>query len=120
MPDIPITDIAHATADLKISDTSPFALAKLSTLNFASFPVVGDFQKPVDQSTIEHASFGMRLGSPALLSGEAFPTGVEGAVKGTLAIRKAASGGVFDDDGFSPEFGIQPGSCWVGFDLELG
>jgi len=119
MPDIPITDIAHATADLKISDTSSFALAKLSTLNFASFPVVGDFQKPVDQSTIEHASFGMRLGSPALLAGDAFPTGVEGALTGTLAIRKASDGGLFDDDGFSPELPIEPGTCWIGLDLQL-
>jgi hypothetical protein len=119
MPDIPITDVAHATADLKISDTSSFALAKLSTLNFASLPVVGDFQKPVDQSTIEHASFGMRLGSPAVLAGDAFATGLAGAVTGTLAIRKASSGGLFDDDGFSPELPIEPGTCWIGLDLQL-
>lgn len=120
MPDIPITDIAHATADLKISDSSSLALARLSSLNFASLPVVGDFQKPVDQSAIEHASFGMRLGSPAVLAGDdLFPTGVTSAVTGTLAIRKASSGGVFEDDGFSPELAIQPGSAWIGLDLQL-
>jgi hypothetical protein len=119
MPDIPITDTANATADLDISDTSSFSLAKLSSLHFADFPVVGDFQKPVDQSVIKHASFGMQLGSPALIAGDAFPTGVAGAVKGKLTIRKASSGGVFDDDGFSPELPIQPGSCWIGLDLQL-
>lgn len=119
MPDIPITDIANATADLDISDTSSFSLAKLSSLHFASLPVVGDFQKPVDESVIEHASFAMRLGSPALIAGDAFPTGVGSAIRGALSIRKASSGSVFDDDGFSPELPIQAGSCWIGLDLQL-
>jgi hypothetical protein len=119
MPDIPITDIANATADLDISDTSSFSLAKLSSLHFADFPVVGDFHKPVDQSVINHASFAMQLGSPALIAGDAFPTGVAGGVKGTLSIRNASAGAVFDDDGFSPELPIQPGTCWIGLDLQL-
>jgi len=119
MPDIPITDIANATAELDISDASSFSRAKLSSLRFGDFPVVGDFQKPVDQSVINHASFGMQLGSPALIAGDAFPTGVAGAVKGGLTIRKASSGSVFDDDGFAPELPIQPGSCWIGLDLQL-
>ena len=119
MPDIPITDIANATAKLDISDASSFSRAKLSSLRFGDFPVVGDFQKPVDQSVINHASFGMQLGSPALIAGDAFPTGVAGAVKGGLTIRKASSGSVFDDDGFAPELPIQPGSCWIGLDLQL-
>ena len=110
MPDIPITDIANATADLDISDTSSFSRARLSSLRFGDFPVVGDFQKPVDQSVINHASFGMQLGSPALIAGD---------VKGGLTIRKASSGSVFDDDGFAPELPIQPGSCWIGLDLQL-
>ena len=119
MPDIPITDSAHLTAGLDLSDTSQFSLAKLSSLHFKDAPVVGDFQKPVDQTTINHANFGVLLGSPALLAGDAFPTGIESAVTGALTIRKASSGGLFDDDGFSPQLPIQSGSCWVGLDLEL-
>jgi hypothetical protein len=119
MPEIPITDSAHITAGLKISDLSPFSLAKLSSLNFASLPVVGDFQKPVDQSTIDHATFGIRLGSPALLAGDPFPTGVEATVSGTLVIRKPSAGVLFEDDGFSPQLPIHAGTCWVGLDLQL-
>ncbi len=119
MPDISITDNTQLTADLKISDTSAFSFAKLSSLKFSNLPVVGDFQKPVDRTVIEHAVFGMRLDSPGLLTGEAFPTGVEATVKGALDIRKASSGTLFEDDGFSPELRIQPGACWVGLDLQL-
>jgi hypothetical protein len=119
MPDVSITDSAHLTADLKIGDIGPFSLARLSSLNFASLPVVGDFQKPLDQTTIERAGFGMRLGSPALLADDAFPTGIESTVSGALSIRKASSGGLFEEDGFSPQLPIQAGSCWVGLTLQL-
>jgi len=119
MPDIPITDNTQLTADLKISDTSPLSFAKLSSLKFSDLPVVGDFQKPIDQTVIEHANFGMRLDSPGLLTGGAFPTGVEATVTGALDIRKASSGTLFEDDGFAPQLAIQSGSCWVGLGLQL-
>jgi hypothetical protein len=61
----------------------------------------------------------MRLDSPGLLTGDAFPTGVETTVTGALNIRKRSSGTLFEDDGFSPQLQIQPGTCWIELDLQL-
>jgi hypothetical protein len=118
MQDIPITDSVHATADLKLSDTSPFSLAKLSALNFNDLPVVGDFKKPIDQSTIQRASFGAKLIAPSLLIGDGTQFVIQSAVSGTLSIHKPVDKTLFDPDGFAPEIVIQSGECWIGFEVQ--
>jgi hypothetical protein len=118
MQDIPITDSVHATEDLQLSDTSPFSLSKLSSLNFNDLPVISDFKKPIDQSTIQRASFGAKLIAPSMLIGDGTQFVVQDVITGTLSIHKPADKTLFDPDGFAPEIAIQNGECWIGFDVQ--
>jgi hypothetical protein len=119
MADIQITDSAHLTADLKISDSSSFSLAKLSGLNFNSLPVVGDLNKPIDQSALKRASFGAKFQAPSFLIGDGTQFSVQAAVTGTLSLRQASNSTVFDDDDkFAPSIPISAGECWVGCELQ--
>jgi hypothetical protein len=118
MPDISITDNVGLTASLQLTDTSPFSFSKLASLNFNNLPVVSDFKKPIDQSTIRDASCGVKLTAPSLLIGDGTQFIVQSEVTGELSIHKPSDKTLFDDDGFTPEIAIANGECWIGFEVQ--
>ncbi len=118
MPDIPITDSVGATADIKTSDDSPLALSNLSHLSFTTMPVVGDFSKPIDETSLETVDLGFTLKSPSILIGNASKLTIQGGETGNLCIRKARDKKLFDDDDFSPKIPIGSDECWIGLTLD--
>ncbi len=117
MAEIPITDTVQATTDIEINDASALTLAHLRALKFTDIPIIGDFDKPLDQTSIEHASFGLSISSPALLLAGSTKLVVTAAAAGTLIICKASHKTLFPSDGFSPDVAIQSGECWMGIEI---
>jgi hypothetical protein len=119
MPDITITDSIHATVGIEFKDASPLGLAKLSGLKFSSLPIIGDFTKPINQCSLQHAEFGPTFISPSLLLSNEATLTVKEVTTGELSIRQGESKTLFEDDGFCPQIPILPGECWIGLDLQL-
>jgi hypothetical protein len=61
MADIKITDDAALSADLKISDTSPLAKAKLTQLVTTGKQLFDDLGKPIDQADEQSVALGGTL-----------------------------------------------------------
>jgi len=119
MADIKITDEATLTTDLKISDTSPLAKAKLSQLVTMGQQLFGDLDKPIDQADEQSVALGGTFNSPNFLSGD-MDTLVAGAgMNCGLTISKSSDKLLFSDDGFSPVIPIAPNQAWLGVECDL-
>ncbi len=119
MADLNIIDSAGATGDIQFRDDSPLAIPKLSQLKFSNIPVIEDFDKPIDQTSIKSADIGVKLDSPSMLLGDAGTLTLEQNVSGGLSIRKAAEKHLFDGDGFAPPIDISPDECWIGLEIDV-
>jgi hypothetical protein len=119
MADIKITDEATLTADLKISDTSPLAKAKLSQLVTTGKQLFGDFDKPIDQADEQSVAFGGTFNSPNFLSGDINILVAGAGMNCGLTISKSSHKLLFSDDGFSPVIPIAPNQAWLGVEFDL-
>lgn len=119
MADISITDQVSLSAAVKLSDDAPLALAKLKTLNFSNLPVVGDFNKPIDQFPLDEVDVGLNLTSPNALLGDDSKFSISGGVSASFSICNHKSETLFDDDQFSPRIEIKPDECWAGLCIDV-
>ena len=119
MADIKITDEATLTADLKISDTSPLAKAKLSQLVTTGKQLFDDFDKPIDQADEQSVALGGTFSSPNLLSGDVNTLAAGAGMNCGLTISKSSDKLLFADDGFSPVIPIAPNQAWLGVEFDL-
>jgi hypothetical protein len=119
MADIKITDEVTLTADLKISDTSPLAKAKLSQLVTTGKQFFGDFDKPIDQVDEQSVALGGTFNSPNFLSGDMDNLVACAGVNCGLTISKSSDILLFSDDGFSPVIPIAPNQAWLGVEFDL-
>lgn len=118
MIDIPVTDNADLTADLKLPDDSPLAKSKFSHLNFLALPVIGDFDKPIDQAGFKEVAFGAAVQSPAILLAGGAKLTIKPGAAGSIGIVKNADKTLFGDDQFSPRIPIAADECWVKAELD--
>jgi hypothetical protein len=119
MADIKITDEATLTADLKISDTSPLAKAKLSQLVTTGKQFFSDFDKPIDQANEQSVALGGTFNSPNFLSGDMDNLVACAGMNCGLTISKSSDKLLFSDDGFSPVIPIAPNQAWLGVEFDL-
>ena len=119
MADIKITDDVALSADLKISDTSPLAKAKLSQLVTTGKQLFDDLGKPIDQADEQSVALGGTFTSPNLLSGDVDTLGVSAGMNCGLTISKSSDKLLFADDGFSPVIPIVPNQAWLGVEFDL-
>jgi hypothetical protein len=119
MADIKITDEAALNADLKISDTSPLAKAKLSQLVATGKQLFDDFDKPIDQADEQSVALGGTFNSPNLLSADVDTLAVGAGMNCGLTISKSSDKLLFADDGFSPVIPITPNQAWLGVEFDL-
>jgi hypothetical protein len=119
MADIKITDEVALTADLKISDTSPLAKAKLSQLVTTGKQLFEDFGKPLDQADEQSVALGGTFSSPNLLSGDLNTLTAGAGMNCGLTISKSSDKLLFADDGFSPVIPITPNQAWLGVEFDL-
>jgi hypothetical protein len=119
MADIKITDEAALTADLKISDTSPLAKAKLTQLVTTGRQLFDDLGKPIDQADEQSVALGGTFSSPNLLSGDVNTLAADAGMNCGLTISKSSDKLLFADDGFSPVIPIAPNQAWLGVEFDL-
>jgi hypothetical protein len=112
MADIKITDDAALSADLKISDTSPLATAKLTQLVTTGKQLFDDLGKPIDQADEQSVALGGTFSSPNLLSADVGTLGAGAGMNCGLTISKSSDKLLFADDGFSPVIPIAPNQAW--------
>lgn len=119
MADISVTDSLSLTATVAISDDSPLALANLKKLNFSSLPVVGDFNKPIDQFPLDEVEAGAGITEPAALIGKDADILIGGGASACFSLRKPKQECLFEDDQFSPVVPIKNGECWAGLAIKF-
>ena len=119
MASISITDSLSVTGSVSIDDDSPLAHASLKNLNFKSLPVVGDFQKPIDQFPLDEVEAGLGLNLPAALFGKDMELVIGGGSSASLSVCTHKREKLFDDEQFSPIVEIKEGECWAGFTIRF-
>lgn len=110
MPDTTISDAVKATADIQLSDNANLTKSGLQNLNFASVPLVGEFDKPADQCTFKSGTFGVKITSPGALA-------IQSAASGLVCLIKHPQKVLFNDE-FAPGIRIGPGEGWIQLELD--
>ncbi|MGA8026081.1 MAG: hypothetical protein WB992_02980, partial [Bryobacteraceae bacterium] len=118
MPDIPITDTLGLTADIQISDDALLAKSALSHLTFSSTPLIGELEKPVEETSIKNVAFGAKITAPSTLIADAAKLALKTGVTGELSIHRAADRSLFGDDEFSLSIPIASGQTWIGLEID--
>jgi hypothetical protein len=118
MAQITITNNLDADVAVEIRDDSPLAKAKLMSLVTTAKDLIGDIDKPVDQTDLDSVSLGANFTSPDLLSSDLPSLTVAGGVNCGLSVVKSADKFLFGDDEFSPTIAIAANEAWVGVELD--